>query len=70
MITEINHELTQDQRNTLLFLTGGNKVLKKEELSPDELRNLQEFFGYNGKGKPNLLRLIIKKDVVITKVWM
>ena len=67
-ITEINHQLTEDQRNTLLFLTGGNKVLKKDELSKEELWNIQEFFGYNRPGAPKILKLIIKRNVVITKV--
>ena len=68
MITEINHNLTDDERNTLLFLTGHNKVLKKSELSPEEHNNLQMFFGWTHKRDPQIIKLIIKRDVVITKV--
>lgn len=68
MITEIKHELTPDQRNTLLFLTGGLKIIDRRDISKDELWNLKEFFGYN-RSKTDLLRVIIKKDITITKIW-
>lgn len=68
MITEIKHELTPDQRNTLLFLTGGLKVIDSRDISEDELWNLKEFFGYNRQNTTKLLRVIIKKDVTITKI--
>lgn len=67
MIVEINHELTPDQRNTLLFLTGGLKVIDSRDISKDELWNLKEFFGYN-RSNTKLLRVIIKKDITITKI--
>lgn len=66
-IYEIEHKLTDDERNTLLFLTGGLRLLKSDELSKDELWNLQEFFGYNNSNKV-LLKTIIFKDKVITKI--
>lgn len=68
MITEIKYELTTDQRNTLLFLTGGLKVIDSRDISKDELWNLKEFFGYNRQNPTKLLRVIIKKDVTITKI--
>lgn len=67
MIVEINHELTPDQRNTLLFLTGGLKVIDSRDISEGELWNLKEFFGYN-RNPTTLLRVIIKKDITITKI--
>lgn len=66
-IYEIEHKLTDDERNTLLFLTGGLRLLKSDELSKDELWNLQEFFGYNNSNKV-LLKTIIFKDKVVTKI--
>lgn len=68
MITEITHNLTPDQRNTLLFLTGGLRVIDSRDISPDELWNLKEFFGWNRRSDIELLRTIIKKDCVITKI--
>ena len=68
MITEITHNLTSDQRNTLLFLTGGLKVIDSRDISEDELWNLKEFFGWNRRTDIELLRTIIKKDCVITKI--
>lgn len=68
MITEITHDLTPDQRNTLLFLTGGLRVIDSRDISPDELWNLKEFFGWNRRTDIELLRTIIKKDCVITKI--
>lgn len=67
MIHEIAHELTPDERNTLLFLTGGMKIIKSSEISKEDLWNLKEFFGYNRKPK-KLLKTIIFRDKVITKV--
>ena len=66
-IYEIEHKLTDDERNTLLFLTGGLRLLKSDELSKDELWNLQELFGYNNSNKV-LLKTIIFKDKVVTKI--
>lgn len=68
MIIEIKHQLSDEQRRTLLFLTGCNRVLDSRELSKDELWNLHEFFGWNKPNRPQILRLIIKRDVTITKV--
>lgn len=68
MITEITHDLTPDQRNTLLFLTGGLRVIDSRDISSDELWNLKEFFGWNRRTDIELLRTIIKKDCVITKI--
>lgn len=66
-IYEIEHTLNDDERRTLLFLTGGLRLLKSDELSKDELWNLQEFFGYNNSNK-ELLKTIIFRDKVVTKI--
>lgn len=68
MIYEVEHQLTRDERNTLLFLTGGLRLLKCNELSDDEVWNLKEFFGYNRPVDRKLLRVIIFKDKVVTKL--
>ena len=62
------HYLTDDERNTLLFLTGGLRVIDSREISKEELWNLREFFGWNSRPELKLLRVIIKKDCVITKL--
>ncbi len=68
MIFENIHYLTDDQRNTLLFLTGGLRIIDSREISKEELWNLREFFGWNSRPELKLLRVIIKKDCVITKL--
>lgn len=67
MIYEIEHKLTDDERKTLLFLTGGLKLIKSSEITKEDLWNLQEFFGYNGTNK-HIIKTIIFKDKVITKI--
>lgn len=70
MITEITHTLTSDERNTLLFLTGGLKVFNIKDLDENSKWNINEYFGYNKPGtKVKLLKVIIKRDSVITKLW-
>jgi len=70
MITEIKHTLTDDERNTLLFLTGGLRIIDSRDLSKEELWNIKEFFGYNRQNPTKLLRTIIKRDCVITKIMV
>ena len=68
MIVEIKHQLDIEQRRTLLFLTGYHRILNRSELSEDEIWNIQEFFGWNKPNRPKIIKLIIKRDVTITKV--
>lgn len=67
MSHEITYPLTSDERNTLLFLTGGLKVFKISDLDENSKWNINEYFGYN-RSKVNLLKVIIFKDKVVAKV--
>lgn len=67
MIYERDYELNSDERNTLLFLTGGNKLLKRAELSKEELWNLNQFFGCKKEIEGSILKVIIFKDKVTVK---
>lgn len=67
MSHEITYPLTSDERNTLLFLTGGLKVFKTSDLDENSKWNINEYFGYN-KSNINLLKVIIFKDKVVAKV--
>lgn len=67
MIYERDYELNSDERNTLLFLTGGNKLLKRDELSKEELWNLNQFFGCKKEIEGSILKVIIFKDKVTVK---
>ena len=69
MITEISHKLTQDERNDLLFLTGGLKVFNTKDLDENSRWNINEYFGYNQNKSVKLLKVIIKREEVITKIW-
>lgn len=69
MITEISHKLTQDERNDLLFLTGGLKVFNTKDLDENSRWNVNEYFGYNRNNSAKLLKVIIKREEVITKIW-
>lgn len=72
-IYEVEHKLTQDERNTLLFLTGGLKVFKIADLDENSKWNINEYFGYNKDKSAELLKVIIFKDKVVTKLkslWM
>lgn len=69
MITEISHKLTQDERNDLLFLTGGLKVFSTKDLDENSRWNINEYFGYNRNKSAKLLKVIIKREEVITKIW-
>ena len=70
MITEITHKLTDDQRHDLLFLTGGMRVFKLKDLDDNSRWNINEYFGMNFDKTRKLLKVIIKKDEVITKMWI
>lgn len=65
MIYEIEHKLTSDERETLLFLTGGLKCFKISELDETSVCNIKRYFGFKDK---ELLKVIIFKDKVVTKV--
>lgn len=67
MIYERDYELNRDERNTLLFLTGGNKLLKRDELSKEELWNLNQFFGCKKEIEGSILKVIIFRDKVTVK---
>ena len=45
MIYERELKLSEDERNTLLFLTSGLKVIKVQELTKEDLWNLKQYFG-------------------------
>jgi hypothetical protein len=66
-IYEIEHKLTDDDRNTLLFLTGGLKLIKSKDCTKEEIWNLQEFFGFNHTNK-HIIKIIIFRDKVVTKI--
>lgn len=66
-IYEIEHKLTDDERNTLLFLTGGLKLLTSKDCTKEDTWNLQEFFGYNHTNK-HIIKIIIFRDKVVTKI--
>lgn len=68
MIYEVTHRLTPEERSTLLFLTGNLRLIKCNECTPEEVWNLKEFFGYNRPVDRKLLRVIIFRDKVITKL--
>lgn len=67
MSHEITYPLTSDERNTLLFLTGGLKIFKTSDLDENSKWNINEYFGYN-RSNINLLKVIIFKDKVVAKV--
>lgn len=67
MSHEITYPLTSDERNTLLFLSGGLKVFKTSDLDDNSKWNINEYFGYN-RSNINLLKVIIFKDKVVAKV--
>lgn len=68
MITELKHQLTLDQRRTLLFLTGNQRIVSSSDCTKEDLWNIHEFFGWNKPNSPKILKLIIKRDETITKV--
>lgn len=70
MITEVSHILSDDQRHDLLFLTGGMKVFRIKDLDKSSRWNINEYFGFNGLRDKKLLKVIIKKNEVITKMWI
>jgi hypothetical protein len=73
MIYELEHELSTEERKDLLFLTGGLKCFKLDELDENSRHNINEYFGYNKDKSAELLKVIIFKDKVVTKLkslWM
>ena len=64
-IFEIEHNLTSDERETLLFLTGGLKCFKISDLDESSAGNIRRFFDLKNR---ELLKVIIFKDKVVTKV--
>lgn len=66
-IYEKEHKLTDDERQTLLFLTGGLKCFKTQDLDDNSKWNINEFFGFNKQPNKKLLKVIIFKDKVVTK---
>lgn len=67
-IYERTIELTKDEMNTLLFLTGRNRIIKRSELSKAEIHNINTFFGKEIHEAEIFLKLIIYKNKVIIKV--
>ena len=68
MIYERELKLSEDERNTLLFLTSGLKVIKVQELTKEDLWNLKQFFGKEIKSNEELLKVIVFKDRVVIKL--
>lgn len=66
-IYERTIELTKDEMNTLLFLTGKQRIIKRNELSKEEINNINTFFGKEIHECEIFLKLIIYKDKVIIK---
>lgn len=69
MISEITLPLSEDERNTLLFLTNGQRIIDLRDLDENSKWNTKEFFGYNRNTTSKLLKVIIKKQEVILKLW-
>ena len=67
MIYERDYELSKDERCTLLFLTGNNKLLRRSELDESEIWNLNQFFGCKDEVEGRILKVIIFKDKVTVK---
>ena len=68
MIYERELKLSEDERNTLLFLTSGLKVIKVQELTKEDLWNLKQYFGSEIKSNEELLKVIVFKDRVVIKL--
>ena len=68
MIYERELKLSEDERNTLLFLTSGLKVIKVQELTKEDLWNLKQYFGLEIKSNEELLKVIVFKDRVVIKL--
>lgn len=66
-IYERTIELTKDEMNTLLFLTGKQRIVKRSELSKAEIHNVNTFFGKEIHEYEIFLKLIIYRDKVIIK---
>lgn len=68
MIYELEHKLTSEERKDLLFLTGGLKCFKLSELDENSQQCIREYFGYNKDKSAELIKVIIFKDKVVTKL--
>ena len=68
MIYERELKLSEDERNTLLFLTSGLKVIKVQDITKEDLWNLKQYFGSEIKSNEELLKVIVFKDRVVTKL--
>lgn len=67
-IYERDIELTTEERKTLLFLTGNNRIIKRNELSKEEIYNINTFFGKEIHQCEEFLKVIIFKDKVTLKL--
>lgn len=67
MIYEKEYDLNTEERRTLLFLTGGLRIIDRRDITKEDIWNLQEFFGLNNTNKI-ILRCIIKRDKVVIKI--
>lgn len=67
-IYERDIELTTEERKTLLFLTGNNRIIKRNELSKEEIYNINTFFGKEIHHCEEFLKVIIFKDKVTLKL--
>lgn len=68
MIYERELKLSEDERNTLLFLTSGLKVIKVQDITKEDLWNLKQYFGQEIKSNEDLLKVIVFKDRVVIKL--
>lgn len=67
-IYERDIELTTEERKLLLFLTGNNRIIKRNELSKEEIYNINTFFGKEIHYCEEFLKVIIFKDKVTLKL--
>lgn len=67
MIYEKEYDLNTEECRTLLFLTGGLRIIDRRDITKEDIWNLQEFFGLNNTNKI-ILRCIIKRDKVVIKI--
>lgn len=69
MIYEKELTLTKDEKNTLLFLTSGMKLIKTKEITKEDLWNLKQYFGEEIPKNDKLIKVIIFRDKVVLRLW-
>ena len=69
MIYERELKLSADERNTLLFLTSGLKLIKVQDITKEDLWNLNQYFGGEIPKNDKLIKVIIFRDKVVLRLW-